>query len=64
MKTYQVIFQQNILINVFNCKLIFLINVFLYHTKYLYGIYTLNQAPIVLSVENSFSTNFSRFFII
>jgi hypothetical protein len=35
---------------------------FLYHTKYLYGIYTLNQAPIVLSVENSFSTNFSRFF--
>ena len=35
---------------------------FLYHTKYLYGIYTLNQTPIVLSVENSFSTNFSRFF--
>ena len=35
---------------------------FLYHSKYLYGIYTLNQAPIVLSVENSFSSNFSRFF--
>tara|TARA_S200000501_G_C20859358_1_gene759073 strand:+ start:988 stop:2556 length:1569 start_codon:yes stop_codon:yes gene_type:complete len=36
--------------------------IFLLHTKYLYGIYTLNQAPIVLSVENSFSENYNRFF--
>ncbi len=35
---------------------------FLLHTKYLYGIYTLNQAPILLSIENSFSENYSRFF--
>ena len=35
---------------------------FLFHTKYLYGIYTLNQAPILLSIENSFSENYSRFF--
>tara|TARA_B100000674_G_C37802732_1_gene897283 strand:- start:222 stop:1058 length:837 start_codon:yes stop_codon:yes gene_type:complete len=35
---------------------------FLFHTKYLYGIYTLNQAPILLSIENSFSANYSRFF--
>tara|TARA_B100002052_G_scaffold9759_1_gene8139 strand:- start:1601 stop:3160 length:1560 start_codon:yes stop_codon:yes gene_type:complete len=35
---------------------------FLVHTKYLYGIYTLNQAPILLSIENSFSANYSRFF--
>ena len=38
------------------------LTLFLYHTKFLYGIYTLNQAPIVLSVENSISSNFSRFF--
>lgn len=38
------------------------LSVFLLHTKYLYGIYTLNQAPIVLSVENSFSANYNRFF--
>ena len=35
---------------------------FLFHTKYLYGIYTLNQTPVIFLVENSFSTNFSRFF--
>ena len=35
---------------------------FLLHTKYLYGIYTLNQAPILLSIENSFSENYTRFF--
>ena len=35
---------------------------FLFHTKFLYGIYTLNQAPILLSIENSFSANYSRFF--
>ncbi len=35
---------------------------FLLHTKYLYGIYTLNQAPILLSIENSLSQNYSRFF--
>ena len=38
------------------------LSIFLLHTKYLYGIYTLNQAPIVLSVENSFSANYTRFF--
>ena len=32
------------------------------HTKYLYGIYTFNQAPIVLSVEGSFTSNYERFF--
>ena len=35
---------------------------FIVHTKYLYGIYTLNQTNIVLYVENSFQENFSRFF--
>ena len=38
------------------------LGLFLLHTKYLYGIYTLNQAPILLSIENSFSANYSRFF--
>ena len=38
------------------------LGLFLIHTKYLYGIYTLNQAPILLSIENSFSANYSRFF--
>ena len=38
------------------------LSLFLLHTKYLYGIYTLNQAPILLSIENSFSDNYSRFF--
>lgn len=37
---------------------------FLLHTKYLYGIYTFNQAGIVLSVENSFGDTYSNFFII
>ena len=35
---------------------------FIFHTKYLYGIYTLNQNNIILYVENSFQENFSRFF--
>lgn len=35
---------------------------FLIHTKYLYGIYTLNQTHVVLSVENSFQENYLRFF--
>ena len=35
---------------------------FIVHTKYLYGIYTLNQTNIILYVENSFQENFSRFF--
>ena len=35
---------------------------FIVHTKYLYGIYTLNQTNVVLYVENSFQENFSRFF--
>ena len=37
-------------------------SLFLMHTKYLYGIYTFNQAPIVLSVEGSFTSNYERFF--
>ena len=35
---------------------------FLIHTKYLYGIYTLNQTNVVLYVENSFQENYLRFF--
>lgn len=37
---------------------------FLLHTKYLYGVYTFNQAGIVLSVENSIGDTYSNFFII
>jgi len=46
----------------FTIGIIFGLILFLFHTKYLYGIYTLNQAPILLSIENSFSANYSRFF--
>tara|TARA_B110000444_G_C18837688_1_gene597009 strand:+ start:1319 stop:2869 length:1551 start_codon:yes stop_codon:yes gene_type:complete len=35
---------------------------FLLHTKYLYGIYTLNQKSVVFSVESSFEENYLRFF--
>ena len=38
------------------------VSIFLVHTKFLYGIYTLNQAPIVLLVENSMQENYLRFF--
>ena len=36
--------------------------IFLLHTKYLYGIYTFNQASIVLKVENSFGQTYENFF--
>ena len=36
--------------------------IFLLHTKYLYGIYTLNQKSVVFSVESSFQENYTRFF--
>ena len=35
---------------------------FLIHTNYLYGVYTLNQASIVMIVESSFQQNYLRFF--
>ena len=37
--------------------------IFLLHTKYLYGIYTFNQASIVLKVENSFGQTYENFLI-
>ena len=38
------------------------LGLFLLHTKFLYGIYTLNQAPIVLRVEGSFREDYEKFF--
>jgi len=38
------------------------LGLFLLHTKLLYGIYTLNQAPIVLRVESSFREDYEKFF--
>ncbi len=35
---------------------------FLMHTKYLYGMYTFNQADIVLQVENSIGNTYASFF--
>ena len=35
---------------------------FLIHTKYLYGTYTINQKSVVFSVESSFQENYTRFF--
>ena len=38
------------------------LTLFLIHTKYLYGIYTLNPSDIFLVVENRISSDYYRFF--